>query len=129
MNATEDYVTMFVSALSGFIDGSFNAQNTSLCRRSLLYLSRSTSNATKSILAGNENRTVYYSTRILKWMHPSAFHCYYAGKETIDTIRRYLRVNSWKDVMYNLVYKMGQILDQVRIIDKVMAQNIVLKDK
>lgn len=69
----------------------------------------------------DENNTVYYSTRALKYFNPSLFHCYFAAKETFLTLETYLSINSEKDINYNLMYKTGQMFDQVRIIEKVRA--------
>lgn len=78
----QDYVTLGISVFTGFLDGSFRAGNTSSCRKALKFMTGSFANATVSLIALNENRTVWYSTRVLKYLHPSCFHCYYAGKET-----------------------------------------------
>jgi hypothetical protein len=66
----------------------------------------------------NENNTVWFTTRVLKYFHPSAFHCYFAGKETYTSFRKYLTETSWKDIMYNLVYKTGLMFDQIRVINR-----------
>jgi hypothetical protein len=59
----------------------------------------------------NENDTVWFSTRILKWFHPSIYHCYYAGKETYISFYRYLTITSYKDILYNMIYKTGKMFD------------------
>jgi len=75
------------------------------------------SNATDAIFeTKNENYTVWYLTRVLKYMHPSSFHCYFAGKETYLSFYKYLTATSWKDIMYNVVYKTGKFADQIRLI-------------
>jgi hypothetical protein len=73
----------------------------------LMVLSRIFLDLSYYISVNNENRTVYYSSRALKYMHPSLFHCYYAGKETWLTFLSYLDLNSAKDISYNMMYKTG----------------------
>ena len=108
----QDYITTGISIFTGFVDGSFRARNTSSCRKSLKLYTGSFSNATEAIFDDrDENKTVWYLTRTLKYMHPSAFHCYYAGKETSISFYHYLTATSWKDIMYNVVYKTGKMAD------------------
>ncbi len=99
-----DYLTFSISIFTGFIDGAFNAPNTSYCRASLLKFSGALENTTEGVKDRDENDTVWYSTRMLKYFHPSAFHCYYAGKEAYLTAELYVEITSWKDIMYNLIY-------------------------
>lgn len=61
-------------------------------------------NTTYGVIDRNENDTVWFSTRMLKYFHPSAFHCYYAGKEAYLAAEMYLYITSTKDLLYNLVY-------------------------
>jgi hypothetical protein len=112
----EDPVSFSISVITGFMDGSFRATNTSLCRISLQLITGSFANATLSHQAQNENLTVWFGTRVLKYLNPSLFHCYYAGKETVITIETYYETTTWRDIVYNLIYKSGQVLDQLRII-------------
>ena len=109
-------MTGSISAFTGFIDGSFKAGNTSYCRKNLLKESYSVSNLTEYIDNVNERKIVYYSTRMLKYMHPSLYHCYYAGKETYEAYAMYQELTSARDILYNLVYQTGSMCDNVRII-------------
>ena len=68
-------------------------------------------NMSLAIYEKNENRSVWFTTRVLKYMHPSAFHCYYAGKETYISFSNYLMTTTFKDIVYNLVYKTGLMID------------------
>lgn len=123
MATPQDYITSGISIFTGFIDGSFRAGNTSSCRKSLKLYTGSFSNATDAIFDyRDENQTVWYLTRTLKYMHPSAFHCYYAGKETSTSFYHYLTATSWKDIMYNVVYKTGKMADQIRVIYRLLAR-------
>lgn len=79
-------------------------------------LTNSFANMTISLIKNNENDSVWYSTRVLKYFHPSIFHCYYAGKETVISFTKYLSITSWKDILYNVIYKTGYMIDQGRII-------------
>ena len=107
--------------VTGFFDGSFRASNTSYCRKNLYLMTRSFANATIMWSKKDENQTVWFFTRTLKWFHPSLFHCYYAGKETYLSFYKYLTGTSWKDILYNLVYKTGNMCDQVRVIYKLLT--------
>ena len=104
-----------ISGFTGFVDGSFNAKNITNCRNSLFLFVASLQNMSTAINNNDENNTVYYSTRALKYFHPSAFACYYSGKETYETYVQYSEINNPKDVSYNAMYKTGQMTDQVRI--------------
>jgi hypothetical protein len=84
LNKTDTF-SRGISAFTGLLDGSFNAKNITLCRNSLILFSSSISNLSIAISNNDQNNTVYYSTRALKYTHPSLFHCYYAGKETYTT--------------------------------------------
>jgi len=122
-------VTQGISIFTGFIDGSFRAGNTSFCRKNLKLFTAYFSNTTDAIMVTkNENRTVWYLTRVLKYMHPSSFHCYFAGKETYLSFYKYLTATSVKDLMYNVVYKTGKMADQIRIIYKLIS-NGNLRDR
>lgn len=70
-----------------------------------------------AINKSDENNTVYFATRALKFFHPSAFSCYYSGRETYETYLQYRAINSGKDVSYNSLYKTGQMSDQLRILE------------
>lgn len=89
-----DFFTRIISASTGFVDGSFKAKNISLCRMNLITFANIMQNLSKAVSDGNENRTLYYSTRALKYMHPCLFHCYYAERETEATYHQYLQINS-----------------------------------
>eukprot|EP00347_Sterkiella_histriomuscorum_P009733 403340092 len=115
-----DIFSRLISSFTGFVDGSFRAKNISMCRASLILFANSIQNLSTAISANNENRTVFYATRALKYVHPSAFHCYYSGKETAATYQQYREINSPKDVSYNAIYKTGQMTDQIRIIQAMM---------
>jgi len=106
-----DVLTRVISAATGFIDGSFQAKNTSLCRKNLLIFSFLLTNLTTAISKEDENNTVYYSTRLLKYMHPCLYHCYFAEKETEATYNQYLTINSEEDIYYNALYKTGQMVN------------------
>ena len=68
--------------VAGFFDGSFNASNTSYCRTSAIQFEETVQNMTLSIANDSLERSVFYGTNTLRYFHPAAFHCYYAGKET-----------------------------------------------
>lgn len=119
----QDYVTTVISLFTGFVDGSFRASNTSSCRKSLKLYTASFSNATRALFVdGNENATLWYWTRVLKYTHPSAFHCYFAGKETGVTFYQYASFTSAKDIGYNVVYKTGKMFDQIRVIYRLISR-------
>ncbi|CDW83524.1 UNKNOWN [Stylonychia lemnae] len=115
-----DPLSRFISVMTGFVDGSFQAKNTSLCRKNLLKVSNLLNNLTTAVQKTDENNTVYYSTRLLKYMHPSLFHCYYAEKEAENTLNQYLEINSGEDISYNALYKTGQMVNQVKIMAKMI---------
>jgi hypothetical protein len=112
----QDYVTYGISLFTGFLDGSFKAANTSACRSSLKKITGSFANMTLAVKDDDQNETVWYSTRVLKYFHPSLFHCYFAGKETYLSFESYIFNASLKDILYNLIYKTGLFMDQLRII-------------
>ena len=58
-------------------------------------------------------------------MHPSSFHCYFAGKETYTSIFSYSSDTSLRVIIYNLVYKTGLIFDQIRVMYKLANKNVV----
>ena len=119
-----DYFKLIVSAFTGFVDGSFNAQNISGCRAAVTKLTQAMINTTLALESHDNNRSLYYSTRILKWTHPSLYHCYYAGKETYLSFEGYITLDSYKDITYNVVYKTGLMFDQIRIIYDIYSGGI-----
>lgn len=124
-----DVASALISIVTGFFDGSFRATNTSLCRSSLKKLTGSFGNMSLALYERDQNQSVWYTTRVLKFMHPSGFHCYYAGKETYTSFSKYLSTTSWKDILYNVVYKTGLMMDQSRIIAKLAMKNDTLSDR
>lgn len=52
-------------------------------------------NLTVALEDDNENYTVWYSTRMLKYMSPSLYHCYYAGKETYNAYVMYEQIDTY----------------------------------
>lgn len=85
-----DPVSIGISGMTGFLDGAFQAPNTSYCRVSLILFSSSLENFLIAYENRNENFTVWYATRALKYMHPSLFHCFYSYVEAYETIQSYL---------------------------------------
>jgi hypothetical protein len=77
----------------------------------------------------DQNMTIWYSTRVLKYFHPSFFHCYYAGKETYESGLTYISNTTFNDIGYNLIYKSGQIIDAGRIIYQVTQQAPNITDR
>ncbi len=106
-----DYVTSAISAVTGFFDGSFRAPNTSYCRSSLNNMTKAFTNFTLAFLNLDQNGTLWYGTRVMTWVYPSAFHCYYAGKETYISFYTYTTQTTLKYIFYNLVYKTGNMFD------------------
>ena len=74
-----------ISGFTGLVDGSFKAKNITNCRNSLILLAGSLQNMSIAMNNSDENNTVYFATRGLKYFHPSAFACYYSGRETYET--------------------------------------------
>ena len=74
--------------------------------------------------AGDINNSVYYGAYILRYFNPFAFHCYYAGKETYVTFGEYLLLNSWTTILMNLIYKTGALFNNIRIINKIITNNL-----
>lgn len=111
-------LSKFIYIITGFIDGAFKAANTSYCRSSLVKMQNS---ATKLYTLGVEkksvNNTVYYSTRIVKYIHPVLFHCYYAGKETYLSFLSYLALNSITTVIFNIIYKTKPLFNDLRTLN------------
>jgi hypothetical protein len=70
-----------ISAITGFLDGAFQAPNTSYCRMSLILMSSSMQNFIIAFDERNQNFTVWFATRILKYVNPVLFHCFYMGVE------------------------------------------------
>jgi hypothetical protein len=101
------------------VDGSFKAGNTSSCRKNLKLFTGSFTNAT---ISNDTNSTVWFYSRVLKYMHPSAFHCYFAGKETYMSFEKYIKETSKKDIWYNIIYKTGKMCDQIRVIYRLMKK-------
>ena len=116
-----DPVSRSISGVTGFIDGAFQAPNTSYCRVSLILFSSSLENFLIAYEHRNENYTVWYATRALKYMHPSLFHCFYSVQEAYETIQSFMQIDNYRDITYNLIYKTGQIYDQVRIINAIIG--------
>lgn len=92
-NRTDPF-SRFISSVTGFIDGGFQARNTSLCRKNMIVFANIMNKLSESIYWEDENNTVYFSTRALKYVHPCMFHCYFSGKETVQTLNEYLMINS-----------------------------------
>jgi hypothetical protein len=107
-----------VSIIAGFLDGSFNASNTSYCTAYLKLFGGSIVNYTES--TGDLNEEVWYGTRVLKYFHPTGFHCYYTYQETDIAIMEYLQLNSVGDILHNLIYKTGLMFNNIRIIWKII---------
>ena len=129
-SSPQDYVSTAISLFTGFVDGSFRASNTSSCRKSLKLYTSTISNATQALFFDqNENATLWYWTRVLKYTHPAAFHCYFAGKETGVSFYRYASYTSVKDIGYNVVYKTGKMFDQIRVIYRLMGKGGELRDR
>ena len=78
----------------GFIDGGFNSVNSSYCSYSFLNLETDIANITSNISSSDLNKTVYYSSQLLKLLHPFAYHCYFTGKESYYAAKRYLQITS-----------------------------------
>ncbi len=81
----QNYLILSVSAFTGFLTGSFGVEKSINCRESIMILSEYISKSVTAILNVDEERIVYYSTRVLKYVHPSLYYCYYAGKDTYET--------------------------------------------
>ena len=116
-----DIFSKSIYIVTGFIDGSFNASNTSYCRSSLVSFESSMQNLyTASVQNKSVNSSVFYGSRILKYFHPSTYHCYYAGKETYTAFSKYMVLNSINNVFDNMIYKTGQVFTNLRIIYKMI---------
>ena len=102
-----DSISIGISIFTGFIDGSFQAGNVSLCRSNMMLEAHIFELLHTAIVNSDANRTVYLATRVLKHMNDSLFYCYYSGKETYTTMNEYLKINSAADINYNLLYKTG----------------------
>jgi hypothetical protein len=89
-----DPIAIAISIFTGFVDGSFQAKNVSACRKNMLLEANILRMLSDEIRDEDENRTVYLLTRLLKHLHPSMFHCYYSGKETVATFNKYMEINS-----------------------------------
>ncbi|TNV73762.1 hypothetical protein FGO68_gene5605 [Halteria grandinella] len=89
-------------------------------------MTRSFANMTLAISDSDQNETIWYSTRMLKFLHPSLYHCYYAGKQTYLSALTYSSKTRFNDIAYNLLYKSGQMVDQGRIIYQVLQKKDII---
>lgn len=115
-----NYLIISVSAFTGFLDGSFAAEDSNDCRINIMVLSEYIGKTFKAIQEANEENILYYSTRVLKYTHPSLYYCYYAGKETIVMGYQYATGTSYQEIIYNLIYKTSYFTDNVRIIFQIL---------
>lgn len=58
-------VTKAIAAITGFFDGGFNAPSATNCRRAATKFYNTTVNYTIAITQGNDDRELWYATRLL----------------------------------------------------------------
>ena len=96
-----------------------DSANTSYCRDQVLeaydIVDNLVNNITEYQPAFKYNPFVYNSMMILEVQYPLSFHCYYAGKESYVTIMSYIEVQSWEEILINILNGTAEMIDAMRL--------------